>query len=350
MNLWPNNHQLSFVVLTGDFGSGKTSFALNVDPILKGQGEGRTLHFDMENSAEEFEKNYEFDRMDMPSISAEKHGANWNNGHLFQDWWEIADGLTKAKHYSVLVVDDFAPLQEGNFMTMRGKDNMDIWSKVKADFEQKFKILMTRVDTVVVIVHLRNKRDNSKEKEPKGIDTLKKLASLMLYLDRDPNKTLKIGGQEFKSSPRYPYPAGYVLKTRLEVVSDEKDEFGDYIRKPLFPNRIPVCTPGALRKYMLNPSVKFGEDEQLPDEGVPGMNEKMTDEEKMQMQETIVQEQNKQLLNEGRQSLMKALIDQGSYSNEGEIMKAVKALGLTYTVETHQITYNQLLDYAEGIQ
>lgn len=347
MTLWPNNHPLSFIVLTGDFGSGKTSFALNIDPVLKGQGVGRTLHCDMENSGEEFEKNYEFMRLDMPTLTADQHGNNWNNGQLFQLWWTLVDTMTRDNHFSVMVIDDFTPLQEGAFMVTKGRDNQDIWAKLKADFEQKFKILMTRVDTIVVIVHLRSKRDNSKEKEPKGIDTLKKLASLMLYLDRDPNKVLKINGKEYKSSPRYPYPAGYVLKTRLEVVSDQKDEFGDFIRKPLFPDRIPVCTPGALRKYMENPSVKFGEDEQLPDEGVPGMNEKMTDEEKMQMQETIEQEQAKRLLVDGRVSLMKALIDQGSYANEGEIMKAVKALDLTYTVEQHQIVYNRLLDYAE---
>lgn len=342
-NLWPNDHDLSFIVLTGDFGSGKTSWALNVDPVLKGKGTSRTLYFDMENSGEEYEKNYEIQRMDMPQLTAEKYGPSWTNGDLYRYWWELADGMTKEYHFTTLVIDDFSPLQEGATMVIKGRDTQDMWTKLKAEFEQRFKVLMTRVDTVIVIVHLRNKRDKSLEKEPKGVDTLKKLASLMLYLDRDPNRKLKIGGKEYDACPRYPYPAGYVLKTRLEVVSDEKDEFGDYRRSPLFPNRIPVCTPGAIRKYLLNPSVKFTEEESLPDEGVPGMN--------LSEQDRKVEEQERTLAiknDEGRQKLMLTLLEQGSYKSEAQILKAVKALGLTYTLDQHDLIYNQLLDYVEN--
>lgn len=345
-NLWPNDHQLSFIVVSGDFGAGKTLWGLSIDPVLKGKGIGRTLHCDMENSAEAYENNYEFDRLDMPRLARTQYGDDWNYGQLYQLWWKLVEDMTKQKDYSVLIIDDFSPLQEGAFAVAKGNDNMQKWMNVKTEFRQHLKLLQTRVDTIVVVVHLRNKRDG-KEKELKGIDVLTELSQLTLYLHRDPNKMIRINGQEYKSCPNYPYPSGIVLKSRLEIMSEEKDEYGDYKHQPLLPSRIPTCTPGSIRRYLAKPSVKFTEDEQMPEE-IPGMKEETSEEERGAARMAELAEKLKIEENEGRTSLIKALLEDSTYEREGQILKAAKALGITYSLANHQSIYNQLSEYAKN--
>jgi hypothetical protein len=342
-NIWPNNHEVSIICLTGDFGAGKTSWAVNLDPVLKGKGESRTLVFDMENSSEALANNYELDRVDVPEATKEKYGDSWTVGQLYQNWWKMADEMTKAKEYSVLIIDDFAPLQEGAFAVATGNDTMMKWANTKNDLESKLRLLSTRVQTVVIISHLRNKKDNSKEKEMKGVDTLKKMASLVLYLHRDPSKMIKIKGVEMQSCPKYPYPSGIVLKSRLEKVVDEKDEYGDYKRAPLIPDRIPVCTPGAIRKYMLNPAVEFTAEEGMPDE-IPGLVEPTTEDERTSAAITLSENELKVMTEKGKARLMKSLVDDGLYPNEAAIHKAAKQIGVKYSLEDHDKIYEQLAE------
>lgn len=336
--IWPNGYKIPLIVVTGPFGSGKTSWALDVDPVLKGQGQTRTLYIDMENSAADYENQYEIDRIPLPE-HMRSLATSWTPAQMWKECKRLVTEKIKTGKYSVVVFDTFSPLQDGAFESNTGKDNMDRWANVKKDIETFLTLVEANVQTVVIIVHLRSKKDNSKEKEPKGVDTFKQLASFYVYLHRDPNTQVVIGGKSYPACPKYPYPSGIILKSRLQAITDQIDEFGGHVRRPLLPDRVPVCTPAALRSlYINNKAITFSEEEQLP-EVVPGMNESFTEDEKLVLNteranaEQATAEAN--ALAEGRKAFRTAAIAMG-LKDDLAIQRAMQESGIgTYNFKQH---------------
>lgn len=346
--LWPNDYKIPLIVVTGAFGSGKTSFALDIDPVLKGTGKTRTLIVDCENSAADYENQYEMDRIDVPQQFVGLTPA--------QMWNRVKDTvLSKVRtgQYTNVIFDTFSPLQEGAFENHKSGDTMKTWSETKRDIEKFLTEVGAYVQTIIVIVHLRAKKDKSMEKEPKGVETLKQLASFYLYLHRDPKGTVTIGGKQYPACPNFPYPSGIILKSRLNVTTDQKDEYGGYIRRPLLPDRIPVATPAAIRsRYIHNKAIIFSEEEKMPDIS-PLVDEMSPDERLLTEQATAeakVQAARTEWESEQRTAFRKAAQELG-FKSDLQIADAMSKSGVgKYDPDQHDEQLEQLMRYARSLQ
>lgn len=244
--IWPI--PIEFIGLTGEFASGKTIWPLQIaEP-------SRTLVIDTEGSSATYQPTIGFERFDlMKEVAKKKTGIKPLDLYLF--WLEYVRAIPAGK-FDVIVQDTIAEVETGltdwvfknpghfghssaQYARMEGI----AWGDVKNLWSMHLQELATKCQTFVFIAHLKdkwNKTGPTGQRKPQGKENLMKLATLYLLLDRK--------GEPGKAPPAI--PAGTVVKTRL-VTRRPGGGLLDLV--PCLPPRIPVCTPEAIRQYILNP-------------------------------------------------------------------------------------------------
>lgn len=301
--------RIPIIMLSGSVNSGKTIFALDIDPNCRRQGTPpTTISWDQEGSASSYEGALNFYWRDIraavfegvhlkvhkPSatdpkwrkILLEKADVNdYPAASMFRAWY--LDLLTIEKgQYRVGIADTFTPLQEGLIEWLRmhpeafGRTanqydkaaSMFLWPDIKAVLSH---ILTTdcrlRFETFVMNVHLKNEWKHggkTGQKVAEGLDVLEKIASLHIELDRTPPA-------KGKEAPRV--PKGIVRKERLIRFGATSDD-----DKPILPPHMDKATPAQIREYIANPPdfEKLKPAERMPEEV-------LTDDEKLLIQADI---------------------------------------------------------------
>ena len=271
--LWPNNQKLEIIGLTGEYASGKTLFALTIDPA-------RTLVFDTEKSAGTYES-LGFSRVDLAKLTDRKPIE------LFGHWWAGIKRVPAGK-YRVGVLDtvseiesglaDWVEQHPGDFGHTKGQyDKMEglFWGDVKELWKRILSDLASRFETFVFTAHLRNVWEGGRptgKRAPKGKETLMELASLYLHLERKPDDKGRVADK----------PSARVLKTRLARTA--VDDAGEITIKPILPPYLPEATPAAIRKYIEQPAdyTKLKKSELLPEE-------RLSDDQRLAMQATVAE-------------------------------------------------------------
>lgn len=277
--LWPDNHSLDVVGVTGEFGTGKTLFCLSI------ARPDRTLIFDLEMSSKdcpEFEKRG-LTRIDIPAeMHREFKGKPYSQKQLFL-WWlkyiqTIEDGrydniiLDPANEFEAGLVEwvasrysEFDYKSRDKFRSMGGVFHSavkDEWKRIKLMLAQK-------CQTFSFANHMRGvwvDGESTGDREAKGKDSFFALSSLYLHLDMESDADA---------------PSAVVLKTRMKRTFFD-EETG--LVKKIVPvlrkgQRIPVATPEAIREYIKDP---VGDRELRPEEIVK--EKVLTDDEKLQLQ------------------------------------------------------------------
>lgn len=252
-NLLPiwGGKKIEILGLTGDFSSGKTLFALTIDPK-------NTLVIDVEKSSGSYEdlgESMKFTRIDLPNLVQSKCGSGYTALDTFRTWLDVIDKV-KPGQYSVIVVDPITDLETGLVEWVKSRydeygfssaDKFEalggvFWAKISEEWNKIFLDIATRCQTFVFTAHLKSVWKNGRatsEMIPKGKKTLFQLSSLYLFLDRDPRTK---GGQP----PMKPH--AHVLKQRLVTMNPTTGEM-----QAILPPRLEVATPAEIRKYIANP-------------------------------------------------------------------------------------------------
>lgn len=264
------------VVVSGEFGSGKTLFCLTTGFPME-----RTLVFDLEGSSAQYEA-MSFHRVDLPARVAENVVA-WKPVDLWKAFAEEAERIQPGM-YDVIAIDPISELEMGlgDYVLQNPKlfgrtadqylkSSGIYWGDVKALEKRVLTTLSAKCNLLIITAHMRDQwRGNTPtgRRERRGKETLTELAALELLLERDPNKVL---------------PAGVVVKSRL-VWINPKDPTDI---RPALPPRIPECTWAKVKAYLSSP----------PDWGSLSEEEKyrekplLTEEEKLIMQAEIAASQ-----------------------------------------------------------
>lgn len=137
-----------------------------------------------------------------------------------------------------------------------GRPSYLFWGVLKDAQKAILKNLLARVEIVVVVNHLGQRfRGNEPVKgqyDPKGKKSLEQMATMTVYLIRDPGE--------------HP-PAGYITKSRLEVVDwSDRDKYGAPKKsRQLLPTFMPEFTPTSVRYWLDHPEEALNR----PDEKIP---------------------------------------------------------------------------------
>jgi hypothetical protein len=286
-------------MVSGPVNSGKTLFALTIDPNCRrpaAEVNATTIVWDQEGSADSYEGGLNFVHKDtraavaagvhnrvLPVVASDprwlqllKGKADCNDSpaaSMFRAWYlsliDIQPGV-----FAVGVCDTFTPLQDGMVDWLRrhpeafgrtvaqytSASSMFLWPDVKAMLSHILAVdCRLRFATFVMNVHLKNEWASGAKtgkQVAEGLDVLEKLATVHLELDRSP----KAKG---KDAPRV--PSGIVKKERLVKFGATTDD-----DKPVLPPRIELCTPDQIRKYIVSPPdfSKLDAAERLPDQSL----------------------------------------------------------------------------------
>lgn len=295
-DLW-GGVRIPIVLLSGEVNSGKTLWGLLADPNCRKPGvSATTIWWDNEGSAETYAGSLNFDWRDVRSAVADgyhlrtqKAGPNdpkWRrilietadvndspSASLFRAWYLHLLSIEPGR-YAVGGVDTFTPIQEGLIEWLRrhpeafGRtagqydkaSSMFLWPDVKTMLGY---ILTTdcrlRFSTFVLTLHLKNEwagGAKTGQRIAEGLDTLDKLATLHLRLDRTPPA-------KNKDAPRK--PSAIVVKERLVSFGATAEE-----DRPILPPRLPDASPDAIRAYIAAPPdfANLKPAERMPDQSL----------------------------------------------------------------------------------
>ena len=261
-------------VVTGEFQSGKTVFALTTGYPLE-----RTLIYDNELSAETYHTpDNPFVRVDLPGELARLFPKGYTAVQFYDGWLRHMRAIQPGL-YDVIVVDTIETLEDGladwvqsnpgafghtpaQYQKMSGI----FWNDLKTEWKKVIQEMKARCRMVILIVHMRDEYKNNVrtgKRERRGKETLSELATLEVELVRKP-------GQEV--------PSARVHKHRFFAGSLAAPSSV----KPTLPSWMPECTWEVIRGYMANPV----EEDILPPE------EDKTEElamEKLRLQATIAE-------------------------------------------------------------
>lgn len=286
-SLWCGQ-RIPFLGVTGDFGSGKTLFALSISPNCTNfDGEPDTLHWDTEGSADSYESIRHFEHRDLNQVMQEKYPQGYRPIQLFEHWLPDMRAVRPGQ-YVIGIIDAVSEIENGlcdwvyNHPEFFGHSKMQYtkmeglyWGDVKVYWKQILSEAKTRFETLTWTSHLKpvwkNKQPVPGMKTAKGKETLLELASLYLIL----NRTAQPGQ---KKAPKK--PMGQIFGGKCRLV--RADEAGNLY--PILPPTIPECTPDAVRGYIQAPanygSLKKAEqavEEKLSDEERLGIEAKMAE-------------------------------------------------------------------------
>ena len=245
--LWPNDLEIKIIGLAGKPDSGKTLWALSVDPR-------NTLMFDFETSGATYHRSMGVKRIDVPGMMLTKHeGRPYLPIDLFRYFYGAIKSVTPGK-FSVIVLDTVSPLEIGlaehvkasyrdyGFSTQAKFENTGgiFWGNANNFYEQLLLYAATKCQTLVFTTHLRGVWKHGKPttaKEPKGKSVLDDLATIRILLDRPPNTKA---------------PIGQITKGRLAQITLAEDGSVENIL-PVLPPQMDPCTPAALKAYIESP-------------------------------------------------------------------------------------------------
>ena len=250
-SLWPNGISIPVIGITGGHGSGKTTFALSIFP--KG-----TLCCDLECGAIGWEHTG-LERIDFASVLLKQYPNGAMPRQLFQLWLESMRAIPAGK-YAVIVTDPADRLETGLVDYIKHKHS-DYGFKSPETFaatggvmqsycnsfwEQTLLEVASRCECFCFCNHTKQGWNESLRKStgpliPRGRGAFYQLASLYLFLDREP----RADGTAPKA------PSARVLEDRLchKSLND-----GVLTIQPYLPVRLPVATPNTIRHYILNPA------------------------------------------------------------------------------------------------
>lgn len=281
--LW-EDRKIPIIIGTGEFGTGKTYFGVTICPGPE------TIVFDNEGSSEPYEDALGFDRIDLAAELLRKHKARYTAKQRYELWRDKAIEAGKSGKYRVLVTDPFSEIEDGLAEYVRanpGEHDMTqaqmeksaalFWGAVKRKLKSDLDLLRTMFDVIYLTVHMRNEFSGGRptgRREPKGKETLEEVATLFLEFQRKVAKTGKNKGQ------KQSVPSAVILKERVSRTIFDED--GEPVLIPLLPPRLPIATPGAIRKYIRNPPDynKLKADEKI-------VEAEMSDEERLEMERVI---------------------------------------------------------------
>jgi hypothetical protein len=304
--------RIPIILVSGGVNSGKTLFGLTIDPNTRRQTsetEPTTISWDQEGSADPYEGGLNFEHKDTrAAIGAGVHlqkfpsapeDPRWRkillenadvNDHpaasLFRAWYLSLLKVEPGK-YRVGICDTFTPIQDGlvewvkrhpeafgcTHSQFEKAASMFMWPVLKAILSHILTIdCRLRFQTFVLNVHLKNEwaaGAKTGRQVAEGLDVLEKLATLHLELDRSPK-------EKGKEAPRV--PSAIVKKERLVRFSPDGNDL------PILPPRVPICTPDAIRGYIMTPPdfSRLDAGERLPDQS-------MSDDERLRIQAAIAE-------------------------------------------------------------
>lgn len=252
--LWPA--PIPIIGVTGKPNSGKSRFGLSISPGPD------TLVYDLEQSSASYSY-IGFERIDMQKKMqewcAEKKKDSYKSTDLWMVWLNHVRSLPNGK-YKVIMVDpvtdlevgltDWVAANPGHFgHTAKQYETMSaiMWGDVKHYEKTILADICAKCETFVFTAHVgavfgADKKPTG-ELKAKGKESLLQLASLYLWMEREPDK----------NGARPSVPTARVMKGRLEVgeVID-----GEIVSYEVLPQRLPQATPKAIREYFKNPAGK----------------------------------------------------------------------------------------------
>ncbi len=260
--IWPQ--EIKIIGVTGEYASGKTLFALTIDPP-------NTRVYDTEHSSASYQS-LGFDRVSVQDKMAALKPNGYKPIDIFTWWWSDIKAI-KPGQFAVVVIDTISEIEEGlvewvqknpgHFNHTAGqyqKMSGIMWGDVKSLWKSILSDLTTKVQTFVFAAHMSNVWSGDRptgKRKPKGKETLMELASLYLLMERKANDKGQVAAK----------PSAIVLKSRL-LHTGFDPESGELILKPCLPPRLPNCTPAEIRKYMNTPPdyKKLSKDECIPED------------------------------------------------------------------------------------
>ena len=265
-SLWgvtPNGTEINIPVLgiCGEFSSGKTLFGLTIAPGVHPEGhafagKNRTLVIDAEKSSLTY-NSLPFDRVDVPDELMLIHKGSYSPIQMFE-WFKSYLEKIPAGRYDVIFIDPITDFDSG--LTDYVKQNISkfgmtakqlekssglLWGIVKEQWNLLLNQIATKCKTFVFSAHMGFVWVGSvptTKREPRGKETLTKLASLYLELIRVPDK----------NGIKPTIPSGKIIKGRVsEHLFDATT--GEIQSTELIPISMPKCTPTEIRNYIASP-------------------------------------------------------------------------------------------------
>lgn len=361
---WPE-----IVVVTGPFGSGKSTFTLGT-----GAKPERTLVVDFEKSQKSFAQQLPITYVDMQSIMTERYPSGYKMINLYEETVAILDAVEPGR-YDAIVLDNASLLEDGILAYIEknpqefghSAGQYTLMSGLKwGDVKTKYAHLLTRwaskTKMIMIVVHLRDKWAGSSVvkdpygkpvQEPKGKDTLDMLSSLFLWLEPGP------GG----------VPAARVLKCRVDrkaYVADPSNPPQDIpemylnelngepgvVSMPVLPLRLPKCTWATIREYMRHPA-----DLAHPKEGELPSDAQLSDDDRLKLRAIISQNEaekaavDKMKIEQGEPRTQASLLNYGRSFNLDpvDVGNALKAKGLApFNPENWERMKEAVREYAEN--
>jgi hypothetical protein len=249
--LWPGDFSLQNILVSGEFGVGKTLFGLLLDP------EGKTAHIDIEDSSESYVGKIPFDRFDLPAMLAAAYPAgNARPLHLWQLFEKTIQDIPPGK-YRVGVLDPVTEIEDALVDYIRRNpakfgltpNQVDaspalLWGAMKSEWKRFLLYANTKFETFAIIAHNKAVFKGGKpvpgKRTAKGKETLSEITSLQIELFRSLDS----------SGKRPAIPSGVLGKSRMIATQVVK---GELQIVEVLPDRLPEATGNAIREYMKNP-------------------------------------------------------------------------------------------------
>ena len=306
-----------FLVVTGEFGTGKTLFLLKTGFPME-----RVLHIDMELSAYQYQ-HMGFDHMDIGALITEKNPL-WTPTDLYHLFTEQIRTIPKDKYDAILIdtielietgIADWVSKNPGHFNHTANQYSAMagvFWGDVK-QLEQRLMLsLSAKCKMLGVAAHMRDQYDPrtkkpTGERERRGKEILTQLADLEITLQRGENQMI---------------PSGTVNKQRWFWQNPENPS--DI--RPSLPPVLPQATWEVIDFYLENPP----DWNNLKPEEKVGHKPLLTDDERLMLQAEIARAQTEVdsppvvfLCNDCRQEIKETTVGKKTFTVD-EILQAAR--------------------------
>lgn len=245
--LWPNGVVIPVIGVTGALGTGKTLFAATIAPL-------RTIYIDIEKSALTY-RQLGFEHVDLIQDLTNENPRGYTSFQLFNAWYEIIKSIDPGQ-YDVVVTDPISDIESGMVDFVKGratrygykspesfaKSKGIFWNIVRDEYKRIIAMITAKCQTFVYTTHMKTVWKNgepTKDRMAKGKTTLREMTTLSLEMHRD----VKCAGG---------VPSAVVDRDRIASFTTGED--GVVTPHTVMPGRMPVATPEALRKYILQPT------------------------------------------------------------------------------------------------
>ena len=252
---------IPIIGVCGEFGSGKTLFGASIAPGNHPEGhpfagKPRTGIIDVEMSSATYEGSaLGFERFDLPATIMKDKLGGFTPIELYEACKKLVDSIPNGR-FDVLMIDPVTDIDSGltdyvktnctKFgLTTRQLEKSSglLWGVVKDQWNNLLLQIAQKCKTFVFSAHMRDHYIGnmpSGKREPKGKETLGKLASVYFELNRKP-----VNGVVPKA------PTARIIKGRL--CDTTIDANGELVNIELLPPVFENCTPKTIRTFIQNP-------------------------------------------------------------------------------------------------